>query len=201
MRPTARGERIIARELELSRDDHLVARFQAGDGRAFDDLVALHTDRLFALSLGLLRQREDAEEVTQETLLRLYRQLSRARPPKCLRPWLYRVCLNLSLDRQRANRRHPATLELEEAAASLKGSDPAETLLNRELRKMLETALAGLPERQRRVFALCHFAGLTITEIADAIPCAPATVRVHLSRATLRLRAVLAEEKVKYESV
>jgi RNA polymerase sigma-70 factor, ECF subfamily len=193
------GDSTITRELAFKTEDQLVARFQSGDWRAFDDLIALHNDRLFAFSFGLLRQREEAEEVTQETLIRLYRQLSRDRPPKCLRPWLYRVCLNLCRDRQRALKRRPVMLGLDEMADSLRASDPAEALVDSALRGAVQAALADLPDRQRRVFALCHFAGLSVKEIAAALRCAPATVRVHLSRATLRLREALTKEMGKDE--
>lgn len=184
----------VMEQPEIAIDDQLVARFRAGDTRAFDELVAQHMNRLFALAFELLRQREDAEEVTQEVLFTLYHELLRSRPPLRLRSWLYRVCVNACIDRKRAGKRQPRVLGLSDFTESLSVTGPAEQTNTMELRTVLHNAVAELPDRQRMAFTLCHFAELSIQEIAETLHCAPATVRVHLSRATAHLREVLSRE-------
>ena len=174
-------------------DEELVARFQAGDARAFGALVEIHLDRVFALAVELVGRREDAEEVTQEVLIKLYRQLSRAGAPARLRPWLYRVCIRHCCDWRRSRRRQPVSLELDAANGS-RTSDPATAAENLALRESVRAALSALPQQQRMAFLLRHLAGLSTAEVAAALRCAPATVRVHLSRATGRLRDALSSE-------
>jgi len=182
-------------------DDRLVARFRAGEAQAFDDLAALHLDRLYAIAFDVLKQREDAEEVTQEALFRLYRELAGRRPPQYLRAWLYRVCLNLAIDKRRAQKRRPKTVELSPAAEAATGGDPAKMAEEGQLRQAVMEALEALPEQQRRAFTLCHFAGLNSKETAKILNCTPTTVRVHLSKATQRLREVLTKELMEDEDV
>jgi len=177
-----------------SADDCLAARFKAGDARAFDELVEIHLDRLFAVAFGALRDREAAEEVTQEVLIRLYRQLSTSRAPSRLRPWLYRVCANLCIDWQRSRKRQPVTVELTEVADSLSAPDPTDAASERAFREAVYSVVRCMPRQQKMAFALCHFAGMSVAEIAEVLRCAPATVRVHLSRATRRLRDALSGE-------
>ena len=188
-------------ELKIEIDDRLLARFQAGDAQAFDSLVAVHTDRLFAIAYEILRQREDAEEVTQEVLVILYREMSAARAPRNLRPWLYRVCLNTCINRQRARKRRPATFELTEEIPAPAISDPANLEYEFTFQDRVRAAVENLPKQQRMAFTLCHFAGLSATDIGEALRCRPATVRVHLSRAAARLRAVLSKELMDDESL
>jgi RNA polymerase sigma-70 factor, ECF subfamily len=185
----------VMEQPEATIDDQLVARFRAGETRAFDELAALHMNRLFAIAFEALRQREDAEEVTQEVLLTLYRELSRSHTPLRLRSWLYRVCINACIDRKRAGRRQPLILGLSDFTESLSVAGPAEQTNATGLRDSLRSAVAELPDRQRLAFTLCHFAELSVLEIAETLQCAPATVRVHLSRATAHLREVLSKEE------
>ena len=186
---------------QARRDEQLVARFQAGDARAFDELAAIHLGHLFALSVELLGNRDDAEEVTQEVLIKLYHCISRSRPPARLRAWLYRVCVNQCHDWRRSQRRRPVMLEMTEAADRALDPDPANWAAGAALREALRSALWELPRQQRTAFLLCHFAGLSVNDIAAALGCAPATVRVHLSRATARLRDALSAEVNVDESV
>ena len=185
----------IGHKPDGQREEELVVRFRAGDPRAFDELAEMHLDRVFALAVELLGSREDAEDVTQEVLIKLYRQLSRSRRPERLRPWLYRVCVNQCTDLVRTRRRQPISLE------SLEPADPESSLTPTPLGAAagfglsVRTALAKLPPQQRTAFMLRHFAGLAVPEIARALRCAPATVRVHLSRATRSLRDTLSQKE------
>lgn len=186
-------DRAAADASDVRTDERLVARWKAGDARAFDELVDLHIARVFALAVELLGRREDAQEVTQEVLLKLHRYLPRLQDPGSLRPWLYRVCVNQCNDWRRLRRHDPVPLGLE-SARDREGVDPAAAAEQLVYRQAVRAALTRLPERQRLAFVLCHLAGLSVNEIAATLQCAPATVRVHLSRAVGRLRATLAQE-------
>jgi RNA polymerase sigma-70 factor (ECF subfamily) len=190
---------ISTNELNIRADARLVTRFQAGDTQAFDDLVSIHTDRIFAVAYEMLRQREDAEEATQEVLVNLYRQVSGPNPPRLLRAWLYRVCVNTCINWQRARKRRPMTLELSEEIPATRTTDPAAVAADSAFHDYVEDVVAGFPAQQRLAFTLCHFGGLSVREIGEVLRCSPTTVRVHLSRATLRLRAIVSGEMTEDE--
>ena len=83
----------------------LICRFQRGEHEAFDRLMALHTDKVFALAWGVLRNREDAIDAAQEVFIKLHASLPRLKPTDNLSAWLYRVCLNYCIDRKRRAKR------------------------------------------------------------------------------------------------
>jgi len=195
------GEPTAGEDPERGTEEALVARFRSGDSRAFDELVDIHMDRVFAVAVELLGSRQDAEDVTQEVLIKLYHHLPRLRMPGRLRPWLYRVCVNQCIDRRRSSRRQPLELDSSNFADCWPATDPATSVVAAALRQSVRAALAELPDQQRMAFTLRHFAGLSISEIAEMLRCAPATVRVHLSRATHRLREALSEEVSTDESL
>lgn len=174
-------------------DQHLIVRCRAGDRGACDELVQAHAGRIFRVAYGLLANAEDAQDVTQDVLIALYRTLSRGRlrDPEALPLWLTRVCINRCRQMMRRRRENEPTGQW--AFQADHGNELEEQFLASETRAAMRQAVARLPRRQRAVFVLRHFAGLSIEEIARALGCAPATVRVHLSRATSRLRDALTQ--------
>lgn len=171
----------------------LIARCRAGDAAAFEELAQVHQRRVFRIAYGLLANAEDAEDVTQDVLLTLYQTLrgGRLRHPQTLPAWLSQVCVNRCRAELRKRRREEAAAEWAFQANHEDGPD--RRFASQETRIAIRQAILRLPRRQRAVFVLRHFAGLSIEEIARALQCRPATVRVHLSRATTRLREVLSE--------
>ena len=186
---------------EQQAEHDLIARFRSGDSRAFDRIVEIHVDRVFALAVELLGSRQDAEDVTQEVLIKLWRHLPRLRTAATLRPWLYRVCVNQCNDWRRWRRRRAATSQALDSSNPQAATDPTAPMAAANLRRKVRAALAGLPHQQRMAFTLRHFADLSVAQIAETLRCAPATVRVHLSRATSRLRDALSEEVNNHESL
>lgn len=170
-------------------DEVLIAQWRSGDAGAFDELAKAHGRDIFVLALGVLGDAEDAQDVTQDVLIALYRSLGRLRDAQALPAWLARVCIN----RCRALRRGRRPAEsLGDREIASDGAGPAERLVSAEMRIALRQAVVRLPQRQQAAFVLRHFGGRSTDEIARALGCAPATVRVHLSRAVAHLRAALA---------
>ena len=85
----------------LTDDEQLIGKFQRGDEGAFDRLMELHTDKIFALAWGVLQNREEAMDAVQEVMVKLYKALPAFPPTDNLNAWLYRVCLNYCIDRKR----------------------------------------------------------------------------------------------------
>lgn len=174
-------------------DDALVARFAAGDGAAARVLAARHAPRLMALGRRMLRDEAEAEDVTQEALLRLWRGAADWRPGEAkLSTWLHRVAANLCIDRLRRRRR------LSDAAPPDREDESPSALAGMaagERGAALRAAIADLPERQRVAVTLRHFAELSNPEIAERMELSVEAVESLLSRGRRGLAKALAPRR------
>lgn len=149
------------------RDDHaLLALIQNGSQEAFAELARRHTDRFYRIAYRFVQNRESAEDIVQDAFLKLWEDPGKWRGELNIKftTWFYRVVVNLSLDRLKRKR----TLELDEDMPLADERPTAdETMLRAEARKILESEIAALPERQRTALNLCYDEGLTNQEAAD----------------------------------
>jgi len=178
-------------------DDQLMIRIQSGDARAFEELVKRYQGPLIGFFQRNTRDAQLAEDLTQETLLRVYSQSWNYLPVGRFRGWMYRIGRNLLIDNVRrsshdlllrAVRREKA--EDDDVLARIAGDilSPAEQADIREIAGLVDELLAEIPDEQRQTFTLHHFAGLTLVEIADAmdVPTPTAKSRLRLARERLR---------------
>ena len=173
------------RETEL----RLVARLKAGDAAAFEAIYEAYRPRLFGFLVRLSRQRDVAEDLLEETWVRLVGRAATLTDDARLAPWLFAVARNLyfSWRRSRAvdsNR----TSELDPAwPAPERGDSPFEAVARAELERRVEAALARLPLRDREVLLLVGVEGLTPSEAAGVCGLPAVTLRARLHRARERL--------------
>lgn len=180
----------------------LLQRARAGDFSAFEGLVDRHERRLYGIAMGILRQREDAENVVQTAFLKVLESLDRFRGESTFATWVSRIATHAALNALRKRKglptvsldvgddedgeiRHPRQL------ADWRG-DPARVVERRELRRILDDAIQTLPEKHRLVFVLRDVEGLSVRETAQALSISEANVKVRLLRARLALREKLA---------
>ena len=171
-------------------DDVLLRRFARGDAEAARLLTLRLTPRVFAHASRLLGERAEAEDVTQEALLRLWRIAPDWREGEAkVSTWLYRVTANLCTDRLRRRRgvALDAVPEPEDDAPS-----PAEGLQDRARAQALQAALTALPERQRQAVVLRHIEGLGNPEIAGIMDISAEAVESLIARGKRALTAALA---------
>lgn len=175
-------------------DQVLIERFQRGEAEAFDRLMAVHTNKVFSLAWGVLGNREDAIDATQEVFIKLYKALPKFPPSDNLNAWLYRVCLNHCIDRKRRARNAGVEMTLEdwERLQGSENDEPEFRAYQSETGRLIRQAVEMLPDRQRLVFTLRHYNLLSINEISEALGCTSGAVKAHLSRATAHLRDRLA---------
>jgi RNA polymerase sigma-70 factor (ECF subfamily) len=175
----------VDRDIELA----LVRGLRAGDPAAFDAVYDAYRARLFSFLARLGRRREGAEDLLEETWLRLVANARRLRPDTRLGPWLFQVARNLYFSACRSR------LLDEACSATLIGlwptgtprSSPFEEAAASELERRLERALAMLPARDREVLLLVGVEGFTPIEAAAICDVTPETLRQRLSRARARL--------------
>jgi RNA polymerase sigma-70 factor, ECF subfamily len=171
-------------------DQALLAAVARGDGGAYRKLADRHLAPILRYGTRLLGDAHEAEDVAQETFLRLWQHGARYEP-RGGKPstWLYRIAHNLCVDRLRRRKEH-ADADAVELAAS--GDRPSGELARKELAEQVEAALARLPERQRAALVLVHHEGLTQNEAAQVLDCGPEAIESLLARGRRGLRKLLA---------
>jgi RNA polymerase sigma-70 factor (ECF subfamily) len=197
-------ERVINRE-EVS-DRELVARCQAGDDQAFDDLVLRHQRRALNVAYQLLRNYEDATEVAQDAFVRIYENISEFRGDCEFTTWLHQIVVNLARNKHRwwKRRGKQATVSLdcpvETADGEMTRQVPATTAapdreaVAAEFVKLLDGKLAELPQIFREVLVLRNVEEMSYQDMAMMLGCSVGTVKSRIARAREALRQAMAGE-------
>lgn len=186
-------------ETEVGRaDGELVRLCLAGEQAAFDALAARHYRRVYNVIYRMLGNREQAEDLTQETFLRVYSRLDTFRQGGAFPAWLRRIAANLCIDHLR--RRGEQTVSLDQQLESgieqvdeSAASRPEDRLAMREDARRVVDAVQRLPDRQRAVLVLRHIEGLKIDEIARTLGMPQGTVKTLLFRGRQAVREMVGE--------
>jgi RNA polymerase sigma-70 factor (ECF subfamily) len=187
--------------MELT-DATAVGRARTGDSDAFRVLVERHSRSLFRLAFRMTGNRQDAEDVVQESFLRAYKQLGKFDERASFGTWLYRIAANCSLDVVRARKRRSEHLVPPEAEGSEQGGDPVTLLpapgptpervaLSGEIRDRLEQAMTELSPTERTAFVLRHFEGMCMEEVSRVLDCQTGAAKHSVFRAVQKLRRAL----------
>ena len=173
----------------------LVRRAQREDKEAFEELIRRHQNRVFAVAGGILRRREDVEDIAQQVFVKAYFSLKKFDQRAAFSTWLYKITVNECWDLLRKKKVRPLVYESdlsEEQAKQVAGSElaqnPGPDISERlEAREQVERLLEGLDERDRLMLMLKEVEGFSIEEIADVMELNANTVKVRLFRARRRI--------------
>jgi RNA polymerase sigma-70 factor (ECF subfamily) len=170
-------------------DLFLARRAAKGDPRAWQELIDLYGERIWNVCLRFAGGGTDAEDLTQEVFLKLYRQLGQYRGDVPLVAWALRLSKNLCIDHYRHHRlRTQSETVSDEVLRHLPGdADPDADLRNRERRRMVRETLAGMPEDLATVVLLRDLQGLAYDEVAAFLELPLGTVKSRLNRARTEL--------------
>ena len=182
-------------------DEALCERVARRDEAAFDLLVSRYQERAYRLAWSILRNAEDARDLSQEAFVRLYEAAASFRGRARFSTWFYRILVNLCLDHRRKHRWWRSTLTSSEGDSEpslierqpAPPRDPLEDLGQEESMKQLWTEVDRLSPQQRAALLLQVQEELPTAEIAVVLKCSEATVRVHLHRALAALRKTLGD--------
>lgn len=169
-------------------DEALVSQSQNGDPAAFEPLIRKHQRMIYSLTYRMTGSSADAEDLTQETFVRAYRQIAAYRGAAKFSTWLYRIAVNVCLKwRQRETLRaevHAGWVDISGRPGVEKESAPS----NGELRGRMQTALLKLPGKQRAAILLTTYDGLNHADAAKVLGCSETTVswRVFVARRKLK---------------
>lgn len=188
-------------DADRDRDRALVLRARAGDRDAFGEIVRSYQRRVYAVAMRMTRRHEVADDITQDTFIRAYRNLGRFELGRPLRPWLHRIAVNLAINYLSGAARKEQALYSEDDPEGSRAratwdagpldADPHRLLESRELAEDLERAVATLSPDQQAVFLLKVVEGMRYEEIAATLEISEGTVMSRLSRARARLKALL----------
>jgi RNA polymerase sigma-70 factor (ECF subfamily) len=182
----------------------LLTRAQSGEGGSvvadaetwtpptWDEIVREHSARVYRLAFRLTGNAHDAEDLTQDVFVRVFRSLS-SYTPGTFEGWLHRITTNLFLDSVRRKQRIRFDALADDAADRLRGREPApdRALTDRMLDADIQAALDALPPDFRAAVVLCDIEGLTYEEIADTLGVKLGTVRSRIHRGRTQLRSAL----------
>ena len=177
------------------RDITLLDRARDGDLDAFNDLVSLYQDQLFALVVRMVPDRDQASDCVQEAFFSAFRNLSAFRGGS-VKSWLNRICVNAAMDTQRARKRRPAQPypELDDESwqpPAGEDADPERTAMGAERSRVLAGALSQITDDQRVAIVLYDVEGFDYAEIADMTGVSLGTVKSRIHRGRLALRGLL----------
>jgi RNA polymerase sigma-70 factor (ECF subfamily) len=174
-------------------DTELVARARQGDEAAFEQLVLRHQRYVFNLAYRVLGDYTEAEDMTQEAFVRVWRGLSGFRGQARFTTWLYRIVHNLCLNRLPGLQRELLQTEPLEEVLADPGLSPADLFAVREQMAFLHAQMDRLPEKYRLVLTLRYLQHLSYDEIAAALEMPMGTVKTHIHRARRLLRERLSQ--------
>ncbi len=165
-----------------------------GKAATFEELVQKHYRQAYNIAYRISGSATDAEDLTQEALIRAYQSFERYQPELPFANWLYRIIANLHVDElRRRGRARVESIDACEAFADIPDytSDPADRVLSRELDGTLQQALDALSPDFRTAVTLCDIEGLSYEEIADIMRCSLGTVRSRVHRGRKQMRKLL----------
>jgi RNA polymerase sigma-70 factor (ECF subfamily) len=191
----------------MSNDADLVEAVRGGDATAYRGLVEKYQGRVYNVIYGMVRNREDAQELTQETFVKAFRNLHGFRSDARFYTWLYRIAMNLAIDLTRRRKRTPISgMDEDVGIRDARGEiadvhnidSPRKVLERKQLHKAIMDALDQLPEQQKQVILLREVEGLSYREIADVLDLAEGTVMSRLFYARKKLQKVLEAEHARW---
>ncbi len=183
-------------------EEDLVRKFQGGDLEAFDKLAEIYQKKIYGLSFNLTRNQMDAQDVTQEVLLTIYRKVHTFQGKSAFSSWVYRVTLNATYMKLRSKKKDPK-ISIEDMLPSFNSSgyqqekiqdwsENTESLLfTNETKSVIKKAVDQLPEKEKVVFMLRDVEGLSTEKVGEILDLTIPAVKSRLHRARLFLRKKL----------
>jgi len=175
-------------------DQVLVERVLSGDNRAFEKLVEKYKKRIYYLAYKMTRDHDSADELAQESFVKAYQALSRFKKDYSFYTWIYRICVNLSINFLKKEKNSISTdfisdKELLQFSGNV--SDQLESMITSEQAAIVKQALETIPPDQKAVFILKTYENMTYEQMATVMDCSIGTVMSRLYRARHKLRNAL----------
>jgi RNA polymerase sigma-70 factor (ECF subfamily) len=170
----------------------LIRRLKAGDEKAFDELVTEYRERIYRVAWRILREDEAAEDAAQEAFIKVFRHIGRFEGRSSLYTWIYRITVNIALNKLKRDRfRQMLPLGDLPRRERRPTADPARMAESSEIAHRIREAVETLPDKQKAVFTLKFYEGMSHREIADIVGCSEGTSKANYFHAIRKLRTQL----------
>lgn len=192
---------------EVALDHALVHRFKAGDQAAFEEMVSRYWDRIYSMVHQLLRNQQDAEEVTQDAFIRAHRGLVNFRGDSAFSTWLYQIATNLARNRYWYwwRRKRDKTISFDQPVGDdnntpladifvTEAETPGDATVTQELVDSIAAGMEKLSPKHREILVLRNVKNQTYEEIAEILEISIGTVKSRIARARESLRSKLGED-------
>jgi RNA polymerase sigma-70 factor (ECF subfamily) len=182
-------------------DEDLVAMAREGNTNAFEELVVRHKDKLYGRAFSMLRNEEEAIDVTQDAWIKAWKRLAQFHGDSSFSTWITRIVINLCVDKLRKQKREQTESieKIEEESGGVERfmeviwPNPSEGLEKTELRSVIDKALAQLSNSHRAVLIMHEFQGMQYKEIAKAMGCSIGTVMSRLFYARRKMASLMSK--------
>jgi RNA polymerase sigma-70 factor, ECF subfamily len=185
----------------------LVQRVKSGDQRAFRLLVERYQRKVYAVALAMVKDKEEARDVSQEAFVKVYRYLDHFKGDASFYTWLYRITVNIAIDalRKKGGARDESAVEFDESVrldtteanigtlGSALGTNPQKSALRKELAERITQAIQSLPEQHRTILVLREVEGMSYEDLARTLEIPKGTVMSRLFHARLKMQKILSE--------
>ena len=169
-------------------EQHIIHRAKSGDTGAFRLLVTRHMRQAYSVAYGILQDHHEAEEAAQDAFVRAFRFLKRFRENSEFSTWLYRIVVNVSLNRLKKIKKRLRTETDGTHTLICAAANDMHTHENSDTIQHFERVLHDLPTMQRAVVILRHLDGLSTRQVSTILGCSEGTVKTHLFRGLRKLR-------------
>jgi RNA polymerase sigma-70 factor (ECF subfamily) len=188
--------------MTINNDQLYIEKVIKGDTNSFSFLVDKYKDLVFSLALKVLKNREEAEEVSQDTFVKAYRSLGKFKGDSKFSTWLYKIAYNNCMDRVKKISKSYNTDTIDEVVENrIKATeDVLQTIERKERALIIKECLLELPEDERSILWFFYFEELSLKEIAEVTTFSESNIKVKLHRARKKLLAII-ENKVEPELI
>jgi RNA polymerase sigma-70 factor (ECF subfamily) len=188
--------------MTTTNDQLYIDKVIKGDVNAFTHLVDAYKNMVFSLAFKMTKNREEAEEVSQDTFIKAFRNLSKFKGESKFSTWLYRIAYHACLDAIKKNKNHNSSLEINEITFNqIKAVDHIlEGIERKERTKIMDECLLKLPEEERAIIWMFYYDELSLKEIMKVTALSEANLKVKLHRARKKLVGIV-EENFEPESI
>lgn len=172
-------------------DKAYVARFLSGEESAFTFLVNKYRKTVFAIAYRFTHNRQEADDITQDTFVKAYQGLAKFRQDASFKTWLFRIATNLSINTTKSGRIRKDTGQAPDSDAQVSEAKPLDAMMANERRSYLYQAIQKLPPRQQQALTLKSLQGMNCQEVAEVMKCSVGTVKANVFNAMKNLKKIM----------
>lgn len=172
----------------MKNDDELVEKILRGDDVSFEILLRPYRQGILNMAYRMTENMEEAKEVCQDTLIKIYKYLYKFKKGKSFKNWIYKITVNSTYDFLRKKKKYEEIVESQKSLVTGINQDPEKQLLNKEIKNKIRACLQNLGPKEKAVFILRDGEGFSIKETSEILGCSSVSVRTNLLRARQKIK-------------